>query len=136
MSNQKPIADNLFTWPSDQPKLLGSKDTETGRYFFPAKKSNTHEQVELSTKGKLWTWTVQRFMPKIPYIGADNPEDFKPYAVGYIELPGEIMVESRLEGVNPEDLEIGMEMELSIDPFVKNEDGEELMMFSFRPCKN
>jgi len=27
-------------------------------------------------------------------------------------------------------------MELSIDPFVKNEDGEELMMFSFRPCKN
>ena len=51
MSNQKPIADNLFTWPSDQPKLLGSKDTETGRYFFPAKKSNTHEQVELSTKG-------------------------------------------------------------------------------------
>ena len=108
MSNQKPIADNLFTWPSDQPKLLGSKDTETGRYFFPAKKSNTHEQVELSTKGKLWTWTVR----------------------------GEIMVESRLEGVNPEDLEIGMEMELSIDPFVKNEDGEELMMFSFRPCKN
>tara|TARA_B100001059_G_scaffold21924_1_gene17565 strand:+ start:452 stop:862 length:411 start_codon:yes stop_codon:yes gene_type:complete len=136
MSNQKPIADNLFTWPSDQPKLLGSKDTETGRYFFPAKKSNTHEQVELSTKGKLWTWTVQRFMPKTPYIGTEKPEDFKPYAVGYIELPGEIMVESRLEGVNPEDLEIGMEMELSIDPFVKNEDGEELMMFSFRPCKN
>ena len=53
MSNQKPIADNLFTWPSDQPKLLGSRDTETGRYFFPAKKSNTHEQVELSRKGKL-----------------------------------------------------------------------------------
>ena len=75
-------------------------------------------------------------MPKTPYIGTENPEDFKPYAVGYIELPGEIMVESRLEGVNPEDLEIGMEMELSIDPFVKNEEGEELMMFSFRPCKN
>ena len=114
----------------------GSKDTETGRYFFPAKKSNTHEQVELSRKGTLWTWTVQRFMPKTPYIGAENPEDFKPYAVGYIELPGEIMVESRLADIDPEDLEIGMEMELSIDPFVKNDDGEELMMFSFKPCKN
>ena len=45
MSNQKPIADNLFTWPSDKPKLLGSRDSETGRYFFPAKRSNTHEQV-------------------------------------------------------------------------------------------
>ena len=28
MSNQKPIADNLFTWPSDQPKLLGSREFE------------------------------------------------------------------------------------------------------------
>jgi uncharacterized OB-fold protein len=96
MSNQKPIADNLFTWPSDKPKLLGSRDSETGRYFFPAKRSNTHEQVELSTKGTLWTWTVQRFMPKTPYIGTENPEDFEPYPVGYIELPGQIMVESRL----------------------------------------
>ena len=47
MSTQKPIADNLFTWPSDSPKLIGSKDTETGRYYFPAKNSNTHERVEL-----------------------------------------------------------------------------------------
>ena len=46
MSTQKPIADNLFTWPSDSPKLIGSKDTETGRYFFPAKNSNQHEKVE------------------------------------------------------------------------------------------
>jgi hypothetical protein len=29
-----------------------------------------------------------------------------------------------------------MKMELSIEPFVKNEDGEELMMFSFKPSKN
>ena len=50
MSTQKPIADNLFTWPSDSPKLIGSKDTETGRYFFPAKNSNHHEKVELSNK--------------------------------------------------------------------------------------
>ena len=39
MSNQKPIAENLFTWPSEKPKLLGSKDSETGRYFFPAKRA-------------------------------------------------------------------------------------------------
>ena len=80
MSTQKPIADNLFTWPSDSPKLIGSKDTETGRYFFPAKNSNQHEKVELSNKGKLWTWTVQRFLPKTPYIEQVAPEDFKPYA--------------------------------------------------------
>ena len=89
MSKQKPIADNLFTWPSDSPKLIGSKDTETGRYFFPARSSNHHERVELSNRGKLWTWTVQRFLPKTPFIDQVAPEDFKPYAVGYIELPGD-----------------------------------------------
>ena len=136
MSTQKPIADILFTWPSDSPKLIGSKDTETGRYYFPAKNSNTHERVELSRKGKLWTWTVQRFLPKTPFIGQVAPEDFKPYAVGYIELPGEIMVESRLVGVEPENLEIGMEMELTIEPFVKNEEGEELLIFAFKPSEN
>ena len=136
MSTQKPIADNLFTWPSDSPKLIGSKDTETGRYFFPAKNSNHHEKVELSNKGKLWTWTVQRVLPKTPYIEQVAPEDFKPYAVGYIELPGEIMVESRLVGIDPKELEIGMEMELTIEPFVKNEEGEELLIFAFKPSAN
>ena len=136
MSTQKPIADNLFTWPSDSPKLIGSKDTETGRYFFPAKNSNQHEKVELSNKGKLWTWTVQRFLPKTPYIEQVAPEDFKPYAVGYIELPGEIMVESRLVGIDPKELEIGMEMELTIEPFVENEEGEELLIFAFKPSVN
>ena len=136
MSTQKPIADNLFTWPSDSPKLIGSKDTETGRYFFPAKNSNHHEKVELSNKGKLWTRTVQRFLPKTPYIEQVAPEDFKPYAVGYIELPGEIMVESRLVGIDPKELEIGMEMELTIEPFVKNEEGEELLIFAFKPSVN
>ena len=136
MSTQKPIADNLFTWPSDSPKLIGSKDNETGRYFFPAKNSNQHEKVELSNKGKLWTWTVQRFLPKTPYIEQVAPEDFKPYDVGYIELPGEIMVESRLVGIDPKELEIGMEMELTIEPFVENEEGEELLIFAFKPSVN
>ena len=136
MSTQKPIADNLFTWPSDSPKLIGSKDTETGRYFFPAKNSNQHEKVELSNKGKLWTWTVQRFLPKTPYIEQVAPEDFKAYAVGYFELPGEIMVESRFVGIDPKVLEIGIEMELTIEPFVKNEEGEELLIFAFKPSVN
>ena len=48
------------------------------------------------------------------------------------------MVESRLVGIDPKELEIGMEMELTIEPFVKNEEGEELLIFAFKPiavCK-
>ena len=74
-------------------------------------------------------------LPKTPYIDQVSPEDFKPYAVGYIELPGEIMVESRIVDIDPADLEIGMEMELTIEPFIKNDEGEELMIFAFKPSK-
>ena len=133
MTNQKPIADHLFTWPSDSPRLIGSRDTETGRYYFPSKMSNQHEKVELSRRGKLYTWTVQRFLPKTPFIGGDDPETFEPYAIGYIALPGEIMVESRLVGIDPKDLKIDMEMEVTVVPFVKNEEGEDLMIFAFKP---
>jgi len=46
------------------------------------------------------------------------------------------MVESRLVGIDPKELEIGMEMELTIEPFVENEEGEELLIFAFKPSVN
>jgi uncharacterized OB-fold protein len=49
--------------------------------------------VPLARTGTLWTYTVQGFRPKSPY---DGPEEFSPYAVGYVDL-GEVLVESRLD---------------------------------------
>jgi uncharacterized OB-fold protein len=57
---------------------------------------------------------VQRFRPKAPYVG---PEDFEPYGVGYVELPGEVRVEARLTVADPARLRIGMPMELVVVPF-------------------
>jgi uncharacterized OB-fold protein len=41
----------------------------------------------LPAEGELWTWTVQRFAPKSPPYEAP-PGGFRPFAVGYVELPG------------------------------------------------
>ena len=94
-AKQIPIAEGLFTWPSNDPRLLGSKCGDCGVVTFPAQKScpacsgQNVETIELERRGTLWTWTIQGFMPnRPPYTGPETPETFKPFGVGYVELPG------------------------------------------------
>ena len=140
MGEQIPVQEGLFTWPSDNPQLIGSLDKKTGRIYFPAIHNyvaeEDAEEVLLSTRGTLWTWTVQGFLPKNPpYKGTETPEEFVPYGVGYVELPGEVIVETRLTTANPDDLVISMEIDLVIEKFMEDEDGNEVMMSAFKPAQ-
>jgi uncharacterized OB-fold protein len=136
LAGMRPITDGLFTWPSDEPRLIGSRCNECGTVSFPAQPScprctgtDVTEHL-LARDGVLWTWTVQGFRPKSPpYTG---PVEFEPYPVGYVELPGEVKVESRLVDVAPAELRIGMPMELAMVPFTPAT-GEPVVMFAFRP---
>ena len=138
-SKQVPIAEGLFTWPAEEPRLIGSKCGSCGEVTFPAQDAcpacpaDGSETLELSSRGRLWTWTVQNFVPPIPYAG--DPAEFTPYGVGYIELPEGVRVESRLTENDPERLKIGMEMELVIERFKDDGDGGEMMTFAFRPVE-
>ena len=131
-----PIAEGLFTWPSDTPGLIGGECGECGAVSFPRPPSCarcTSETIEdrvLPRTGTLWSWTVQRFQPKEPYIG---PEPFEPYGVGYVELDGAVIVESRLTEADPDRLEIGQAVELVVVPFTRNDDGTDVVTFAFRP---
>lgn len=99
------IATGLFT-DEAQPRLIGGKDRETGRIVFPCPPASTHEPVPLSREGTLWSFTVQRFRPKTPpYLG---PEAFAPWVVAYVELPGEVIVEARLDNVAFDAVKVGM----------------------------
>jgi uncharacterized OB-fold protein len=92
------------------------------------------ETVELATRGTLWTWTVQGFPPKAPpYQGDADPKTFRPFGVGYVELPGQVKVEARLTEADPAALRIGMEMELVIVPLATDGDGNEIVTFAFAP---
>jgi len=139
MSERKPVAEGLFTWPSDEPQLIGARCTGCGVVTFPAQRScpsctGTEMAAELlPRRGTLWTWTVQGFLPKSPpYKGPETPKDFAPYGVGYVELPGAVKVETRLTTADPAELCIGREMELVILPFT-TADGDELVTFAFQP---
>lgn len=139
MSNQVPIAEGLFTWPAEKPALLGSRCKSCGIATFPAASAcmacsgQDVEIEELPGRGTLWTWTVQQFMPKTPYRSNETPETFRPYGVGYVELPGGVRVEGRLTESDPRKLKIGMEMEVVFEPYRTEENGDEVISFFFRP---
>ena len=124
------IAKGLFT-PDNPPRLIGGRDRETGRIVFPCPASDRFEPVPLSSTGTLWSYTIQRFRPKSPpYAG---PEAFEPFALGYVELPGQTIVEARLTGVDFGAIEIGMDLEFEPAPFEKA-DGESVLIPAFRPA--
>jgi uncharacterized protein len=128
MSTSRPIAEGL--WSNDaQPRLIGARRKTDGEIIFPMPQGDAvddYDAVELSPTGTLWSWTIQSFRPKTPpYIG---PEEFEPFAIGYVELPDQVIVETRLTQTHG--LKIGMPMELVILPF----DGS-VLTYAFRPVE-
>jgi uncharacterized OB-fold protein len=134
-----PVQNGIFSWPSDEPRLLGGRCKACGTYNFPfqtgcpACGGTAIENVELASRGTLWTWTTQNYPPPVPpFVGAVG-DDFVPYAAGYVELPGQIRVAARLLESDPAKLEIGMPMELRIVPLARDAEGNEVMTFAFAP---
>ncbi|MGN6474836.1 MAG: Zn-ribbon domain-containing OB-fold protein [Mycobacteriales bacterium] len=140
MTTHVAVAEGLFTWPSDDPQLIGAKCAECGVTTFPRQPtcprcpSEQMDDVLLPRRGTLWTFTTQEFLPKNPpYAGTETAEEFEPYGVGYVELPGEVKVETRLTTAAVDALEIGMEMELVVVPYRRDDDGNDVLTYAFRP---
>ena len=106
------IAAGLFT-DEALPRLIGGRDRTTARIVFPCPEGADYEPYPLAREGTLWSWTVQRYRPKSPpYTG---PEAFAPWIVAYVELP-ETIVEARLVGIDPMDVQIGLPVTLTATP--------------------
>jgi uncharacterized OB-fold protein len=136
---QRPIAEDVFTWPCDEPRLLGTRCDGCGVVTFPASRgcprcgSEAMARVELANRGTLWTWTTQDFLPKEPYAGPETEADFAGFLLGYVELSDGVRVESRLVDVDRDDVRIGMELQLRIVPFRTDPDGTEVLAYAFGP---
>jgi len=136
---QVPVAEGVFTWPADEPELIGSRCAACAMVTFPVQDacprcaSTAMEEQRLARRGRLWAWTVQDFPPPSPPYSGPTGADFVPFGVGYVELPGEVKVETRLTESDPDVLTIGMDMELVVIPFRTDDDGTEVVTFAFRP---
>jgi len=128
--NERPVAANLFR-TAPELRLIAARSRQSGQLVFPAPgDSELFESVDLPSRGLLWSYTVQRYAPKSPPYRADGP--FTPFAVGYIELSGALIVESRLIDVAFDQLRVGLPVELTTFTLRTDEAGK-VLMFAFRP---
>lgn len=124
----------------NNPRLVGSQCRSCKTYFFPKETSfcrnpgcvsSELDEVPLSQRGRLWSFTNNCYPPPEPYIAT---EPFEPYAIAAVELEKEKMV--ILGQVVPEvkidDLEAGMEMEL-VAGTLYEDDENEYMIWKWRP---
>jgi uncharacterized OB-fold protein len=132
-----PVREGLWTTPSspdEKPQLLGSRCPVCGEIFFPKKdhgpcincQSTKLEEVKLSRRGKIYSYTVVMQRPPVYYQGD------VPYALGYVELPEGVRVESLLAAPDLESLRIGMDAELVIERLHDDEAGNEVMTYKFK----
>lgn len=134
--NQVPIEAGFFRIPAnagEPPTLLGSRCGACGEVFFPRRlvcaKCLTEgcEDVDLSTRGTLWTWTYCH----VPLFGRSDAQ-VPGYGVGQVDLPEGPRVQAILLG-GPDDFRIGMELQLELETLRQNEDGEDLVIYRFGP---
>jgi uncharacterized OB-fold protein len=131
---QRPLAEGMYRIVDGAPRLLGGRRKSDGKYAFPLPQGGDgalYEPVELTSEGVLWSFTVQRFRPKTPYAGRGDAKSFEPYAVGYVELPGQIIVESHIVCDDFNSLKIGAPMRLTLVPFRDDPDGAQVMIYGF-----
>ena len=143
MPTRVSVAEGVLEETADGPRLKGSRCADCGTFAFPAQRScqkcsgTNIEPTLLGDKGVLWTFTIQGFPPKSPpYRGNADPATFVPFGVGYVELPGEVKVETRLTEADPSKLHIGMEMGMVLETIGVDADGNDLVTFAFAPTGN
>jgi uncharacterized protein len=135
-----PAVEGWFTVDPRSPALVGSRCRSCGTYAFPRQKfscgnpacgSEDLEEVELSRRGKIWSYTDARYQPPAPYVAADP---YEPFAIVAVELVEEKMVVMGqvVPGVGVEELSIGDEVEIALDTLYEDDENEYLV-WKWRP---
>lgn len=132
---RRPVEPGYFEVPEsadEAPRLLGTRCRACGEHFFPRRATcakclgRDAEDVLLSENGTLYSWSHVR----MPLFKAQK--DWEGYFVGQIDLPEGVRIQS-LVNTDREQLEIGEEMRLELQPVRVEDDGTEVVTFRFRP---
>lgn len=124
----------LWVERGDGVHLIAARRRSDQRVAFPmpdGAEAAHYARLELPPRGLLWSFTVQRFSPKAPFIGASAQQSFAPYAVGYVEFPELVIVEGRIVIDDFAKLEIGMPMRVTLE--MVGSDQLARQIFAFAP---
>jgi uncharacterized OB-fold protein len=126
-----PAIDGWFT-SGPQPALVGARCTACATVFFPrldgfcrnpACHGDEFEEVELSRRGTVWSYTDAQYQPPPPYIPATDP--YVPFALAAVELPEGLVVLGQLaDGYGVADVRVGSEVELVVETLYADATGD------------
>jgi len=138
-ADKLPVIEGWFT--IEPGRLVGNRCRSCGDYFFPkallCRNPNCTvedlKEVSLSGKGKVWSYTINHYPPPAPYV---PPDPFVPYALVVVEMPEEkLMVMGPLaDGFDYRTLKIGMDMELVVERLYTDAEGNDRMIWKWRPA--
>jgi uncharacterized OB-fold protein len=135
MAPQKPRVPAVEGWftTDGEPRLLGNRCTTCGTFFFPRADflcrnptcdGTAFEEAPLSNRGRVWSYTVNRYQPPAPYVAPSEP--FEPFGIAAVELTDEKMVVMG-QVVAGASVAVGDEVELVVDTLYSDEDAEYLV---------
>jgi len=142
MPRRVPFAEGFLTdtsRPLEEVRLKGVRCKSCGVVLFGTRRACENcggrelEELALSTRGKIWSFTIQRYPPPPPFkLGSTKREEWKPRTIAWIDLPEG----ARILGIvdcKPEEARIGMEVELVIEKGWEDEAGNEVLIYKFKP---
>ena len=135
-----PAVEGWFTTDADAPALLGSRCRSCGTYAFPREtffcrnpgcEGTEFDDVPLSRRGTVWSYTDARYTPPAPYVAADP---YVPFCIAAVELAEEKMVVmgQMVPEVTVDDLAVGTEVELVVDVLYEDDD-HQYLVWKWRP---
>lgn len=131
-----PAVEGWFTADPARPALLGSRCTTCATVAFPREATfcrnpgcggREFDEIELSRRGTVWSFTNACYQPPPPYVPVTDP--FEPFTIAAVELAEERMVVlgQMVDGVGVDDLHAGMEVELTLGTLFEDDEHRYLM---------
>jgi hypothetical protein len=138
MTEQIPVAEGFFAETADGPRLLGSRCASCNACYFPRSsicrnpdcEDSAIQDVELGPRGTLWSCALQNYPPPPP---ARYEEPYQPYAIGVVDLDEGLRVVGRMSVDDPMTLKVGSDVELTIEPIWRDDEGRDVMTWKFKP---
>jgi uncharacterized protein len=114
--------------------LLGNHCRNCRQSYFPPRdvcpkcfaegKESQMENVKLSSRGKLYSYSIVQVAPK---------RFLPPYALGYVDLPEGVRVLGQMTTTDPAQLKVDTHVQAELGRVAVDEQGNEVMSYKFRP---
>lgn len=128
---------DLFVLDGDGAQLISAHCRSCDTYFFPEfhhqhRPGCNRQGVEkvLLKKGILKSYTIQHYMPPLPF---KTEGSITPYIIGLVEFPESIQIAGIVRDCPFEALNVGLEMKVATYTLYKNDQNQEVVTWAFKP---